>query len=149
MTFDIIVFTQDELNDAINNGIKSIGLCDNKFVLPILGGMNYTAIGTMTACIDVSLSEFNRLDIACCGFVPSFTSKKLPLMIPTSHTSFTSSYITSYITSYSMYYEYEYETSFFGSYTTSFRTSMSSFVTSFRQNAGECIMVNGYGINLI
>lgn len=168
MAFDIIVFTQDELENALNTGNISIGLCDNIFALPLIGGICYTAIGNVSAAINTTQSEFDNLNITCCGFSPEFSQKAPVNPIPPvrqSSAASASSYITSYflssyfMTSYRYIYEYEYETggSFAASYTTSyaasFRTSLSSslssFVTTFRQEEEKCVLVNGYGINLI
>lgn len=174
MAFDIIVFSQKELENALNSGITSIGLCDNTFVLPNIGGIYYTAIGTVEVSVNASKEEFAGMNIKCDGFEPRFIQEKtLPMnvIIPVSSykssaSSYLSSYfmssyfISSYVTSYMYEYEYEYETgSFTSSYSTSFRSSMSSFLssflTSFRAQMNNahtenvCILVNGYGINLI
>lgn len=174
MAFDIIVFSQKELENALNSGITSIGLCDNTFVLPNIGGIYYTAIGTVEVSVNAAKEEFAGMNIKCDGFEPRFIQEKtLPMnvIIPVSSykssaSSYLSSYfmssyfMSSYVTSYMYEYEYEYETgSFTSSYSTSFRSSMSSFLssflTSFRAQMNNahtenvCILVNGYGINLI
>ena len=192
MAFDIIVFSQEELERAIISGNTRIGLCDNTFVLPNVCNIFYTAIGAVSVSANVTKDEFDRMNIICCGFEPHLAQNKTPvppatIQPPASFTASASSYLssyfmssyfmssylmtsyfttsyfmTSYTTSY-MYkyeYEYEYETgSFASSYSTSFRSSissfLSSFLTSFRAGAdgaetgNVCIMVNGYGINLI
>lgn len=169
MAFDIIVFSQKELESALNSGITNIALCDNAFILPNTYGISYTAIGTVEAGINAGEKEFCDMNITCVGFKPKLSSKKAPtmnVMMPlTSYRVSASSYISSYfmssyfmssyITSYIYEYEYEYETgSFASSYSSSFRSSISSFVSSFltsfiRNRGSVCIMVNGYGINLI
>ena len=192
MAFDIIVFSQEELESAIISGNTRIGLCDNTFVLPNVCNIFYTAIGAVNVSVNVTKDEFDRMNIICDGFEPNLAQEKVPLppvpiQLPVSFTASASSYLssyfmssyfmssylmtsylmtsyfmTSYTTSY-MYkyeYEYEYETgSFTSSYSTSFRSSISSFLSSFltsfracEENAetgNVCIMVNGYGINLI
>ena len=169
MAFDIIVFSQKELENALNSGITSIGLCDNTFILPNKGGIYYIAIGTVEVFVIAAKEEFAVMDIKCDGFEPRFIQEKAPLMnamtpvssYKSSVSSYLSSYfmssyfISSYTTSYMYEYEYEYETgSFTSSYSTSFRSSISSFLSSFltsfhTRNENVCILVNGYGINLI
>ena len=179
MAFDIIVFSQKELENALNSGITSIGLCDNTFILPNKGGIYYIAIGTVEVFVNAAKEEFAGMDIKCDGFEPRFIQEKAPLMnamtpvssYKSSVSSYLSSYfmssylmssylmssyfISSYATSYMYEYEYEYETgSFTSSYSTSFRSSISSFLSSFltsfhTRNENVCILVNGYGINLI
>ena len=169
MAFDIIVFSQKELENALNSGITSIGLCDNTFILPNKGGIYYIAIGTVEVSVNAAKEEFAGMNIKCDGFEPRFIQEKAPLMnamtpvssYKSSVSSYLSSYfmssyfISSYTTSYMYEYEYEYETgSFTSSYSTSFRSSISSFLSSFltsfhTRNKNVCILVNGYGINLI
>lgn len=174
MAFDIIVFSQKELENALNSGITSIGLCDNTFILPNKGGIYYIAIGTVEVFVNAAKEEFAEMDIKCDGFEPRFIQEKAPLMntmtpvssYKSSVSSYLSSYfmssylmssyfMSSYATSYMYEYEYEYETgSFTSSYSTSFRSSISSFLSSFltsfhTRNENVCILVNGYGINLI
>ena len=169
MAFDIIVFSQKELENALNSGITSIGLCDNTFILPNKGGIYYIAIGTVEVSVNAAKEEFAGMNIKCDGFEPRFIQEKAPpmnAMTPVSSykssvSSYLSSYfmssyfISSYTTSYMYEYEYEYETgSFTSSYSTSFRSSISSFLSSFltsfhTRNENVCILVNGYGINLI
>ena len=169
MAFDIIVFSQKELENALNSGITSIGLCDNTFILPNKGGIYYIAIGTVEVSVNAAKEEFAGMNIKCDGFEPRFIQEKATLMntmtpvssYKSSVSSYLSSYfmssyfISSYTTSYMYEYEYEYETgSFTSSYSTSFRSSISSFLSSFltsfhTRNENVCILVNGYGINLI
>ena len=155
MAFDIIVFSQEELLSAVNNGITSICVCDNSFILPLTEGVTYTAIGDARAVIYTDKSGADNLNITFNGFTPVF----VPLSVAvtsrgasygTSASSYSASYfLGSYSTSYAYGYEYG---SFNSSYRTSFGSGVSSFLTSFRtENAGggKCILVNGYGINLI
>lgn len=160
MTFDIIVFSQKELQSALESGITSIALCDNSFVIPPVGDVCYTAIGNITALADGKKKDFERHGVRFVGFTPKFKADIIPLAanvvanVP-SVSSYASSYMLSsyFMTSYYYEYEYEYEYatgSFSSSYSTSWQTSYSSFASSFRTQYGEsCIMVNGYGINLI
>lgn len=168
MTFDIFVFTQQELNDAVLAGHTSIGLCDNEFIISPIPGITYIAIGSIKVYADAYENEFEN--IRCIGFTPIFTKKNTenikPLQIFTaSVSSYLSSYFMSsyFMTSYHFMYEYEYEyetgsfvTSYLTSYTTSFLTSYttsytSSFISSYlpEYKENECILVNGYGIHLI
>lgn len=135
MTFDTIAFTQDELDDALNLGYTSIGLCDNNFTLPQIADVTYISIGKISAKAKFKKSDMKIHNINCIGFLPIFAPQIF------NHTSNPSS-LSSYITSYQ--YEYEYQTSY-SSYTTSMQ---SSFATSF-VTGSSCIFINGYGINLI
>lgn len=160
MAFDSIVFTQDELNNAINAGCTAIALCDGSFDLPSAGGVTYTAIGAVEASADASEEEFAELGIKCVGFEVRYTGARGTAVIaPCSMSSYSTSYTMSsyFMTSYR--YAYELLGSFVTSYTTSYNTSYTasyttsyqgSFAMSIAEAAGECvIMVNGYGINLI
>jgi len=153
MAFDIIVFSQKELDIALENGCTSIALCDNSFVLPKVGNVCYTSIGTVTAKADGTRKDFEEHGVKFDTFLPKFADDISVIAVPkpTSTSSFASSYMLSsyFMTSYR--YQYEYETgSFATSYSTSWNTSYSSFATSFHSQYGTtCIMVNGYGINLI
>lgn len=186
MIFDIIVFNQTELENALKNRMSSIALCDNDFILPPFIEIVYTAIGSVSASIDMTKEEFDKSGMLCEGFVPTFSKHsktalkaKICNSYNTSVSSFLSSYFLSsyflssyFLSSYFMssyWYEYEYEyvigTSFSSyysaSYTTSYTSSyLSSYSTSYTALFGsvpelyepheeKCIMVNGYGINLI
>lgn len=180
MAFDIIVYKQEALENALGAGYTSIALCDNSFNLPLYSGISYTAIGDVSAFIDISEEEYNGLGINCTGFSPVFlgkTTDSIHISLNTASvssyvssymmssyflTSFTTSYVYKYISSFtSSYiyeYEYEYAVSFFTSYMTSFASSYStSFLLDMlcfegderREEKEECILVNGYGINLI
>lgn len=157
MAFDIIVFTQDELDNAINSGIRSIGLCDNSFALPPAANMSYTALGKTDITINLTAAEFNSMNIVCTGFTPVFTITAPPIQImplnPSSAASM-SSYQSSYLTSYSLS-SYRYISSF-GYISSGSFSSYSSYQSSFCQRTSfavgseyEYIWVNGYGINLI
>lgn len=152
MAFEIIVFSQKELDNALESGFISIALCDGRFVLPKVGNISYTAIGSVNAKADGTKKAFEEHNVTFDGFLPKFADDvPITAFVPTgssgsSASSMPSSYfVTSYI------YEYEYEAgSFLASYSASFSASFSSFMTSFRTRyGGECMMVNGYGINLI
>lgn len=151
MAFDSIVFTQDELNNAINAGCTAIALCDGSFDLPSAGGVTYTAIGTVEASADASEEEFAELGIKCAGFEVKYTGARGTVVIaPCSMSSY---FMTSYRYAYELLgsfvtsYTTSYNTSYTASYTTSYQ---GSFAMSIAEMSGECvIMVNGYGINLI
>ncbi len=186
MAFDIIVYKQEELEIALNSGYSSIALCDNTFILPPRGGISYTAIGSVTASVNVNKENYDKLGITCKGFIPDFLGENTNLSGENQQASpgsissymlssyFLSSFVTSYlyrykgsfITSYKYEYEYEYANSFLSSYITSFAASYTASFTSsysasffldipyFTENCEterfeECILVNGYGINLI
>lgn len=156
---DAIVFTQSELNAAIDAGASHIVLCDNNFELPSVHGIIYTAVGRVTASADFSNPE--KYNIVCANFSPKLkrrhkivhTSNKAvgtasirSSFAKSSYSSsykigsystsyrfsqkYLTSYVTSYITSYRYNYEYEYRTSYSGSYSTSYRLSQ-SYKTSF------------------
>lgn len=156
MAFDSIVFTQDELNNAINAGCTAIALCDGSFDLPSAGGVTYTAIGAVEASANASEEEFAELGIKCVGFEVRYTGARGTAVIaPCSMSSYTMSsyFMTSYryayelLGSFATSYTTSYNTSYTASYTTSYK---GSFSMSIAEAAGECvIMVNGYGINLI
>lgn len=132
MTFDIIVFSQEELTRALDAGIKSIALCDNSFSLPDIEGVHYTIMGGAT----IEGAPKTTVDI--------------PQQSSSSYTgSFGGSFSGSYaLGSYSgsmhagsgsgvFMYEYEYE--FGGSYTSSYASSyqslyISSYATSYNSS---------------
>lgn len=140
--FDAIVFTQNELNCAIDKGVTRILLCGGNFNLPDNIDITYTSVGADTALLIAAPTSF-----------------------ASSYRSFTGSYRTSYTTSFLTSYFYRYKTSFSGSYRTSYRLSASfassfgssfkltSFLGSFRRRVYDRILkeisVNGYGIHLI
>ncbi|MCI8403920.1 MAG: hypothetical protein HFE49_03365 [Clostridia bacterium] len=160
MTFDIIVYTQKELENALENKYTSIALCDNTFIIPPRGGISYISIGNVSVSAGMTKEDYNKLSIHCVGFTPVFRDENtdkacLPIPAASAQVSsymlssyFFSSFVTSYmykykgsfITSYlyrtsfvtSYLYEYEYANSFSNSYTVSFTSSFAaSFVSSF------------------
>lgn len=144
--FDAIVFTQNELNCAIDKGVTRILLCGGNFNLPDNIDITYTPVGTDTALLIAAPTSFASSYRSFWG-------------------SYRTSYTTSFLTSYFYRYRYEYRTSFSGSYRTSYRLSASfassfstsfkltSFIGSFRRRVYDRILkeisVNGYGIHLI
>lgn len=173
MAFDVIVFAQEELMKALGAGNISIGLCDNEFTLPKTDGVRYTAIGEVSVKTDMTAEELKRRSIVCDGFTPKVRKKTVSpavkavnnLPLPQSggsYSSFVSSYFMSsyFMTSYIYEYEYEYEvtsysSSYSASYVSSFRSSLSSYASTsyaagfLSEKSGVCVLVNGYGINLI
>lgn len=75
--FDVIVFTQDELEKTAENK-KCICLCDNTFNLPLIPERTYIAIGDVTAQLDCTAEYAKSLNIECSGFEPVFTGKTIP-----------------------------------------------------------------------
>ena len=170
--FDVVVFCQEELEHAIENGSRFICLCDGSFVLPCTFGISYSAIGTVSASIDLSPIGAMRNNISFSGFTPFFTKKNENIKLlaspiytvcrmgsaPSSASSFKSSYTTSYATSYFHEYEYEFEYRS-GSFLTSYLGSFSSYSSSgsfavYRDPYAhiinpDVVFVNGYGVNLI
>ncbi len=132
MAFDAIVFNQNELEEAISDGCVSIVLCDGDFVLPPLPDITYTIIGNARTNTNTKNTEY----------VTSYQTSY--------QTSYRTSYATSYQTSYRTSYETSYQTSYTTSYASSYTASFSgSYVLPQDKPQCECIMVNGYGINLI
>lgn len=129
MAFDAIVFNQSELEKAISDGCVSIVLCDGDFVLPSLPDITYTIIGNARTNTNTEGAEH----------------------ITSYQTSYQTSYTTSYGTSYKTSFETSYQTSYRTSYETSYTSSYAAFGGVLVQDEPqcECIMVNGYGINLI
>lgn len=123
MAFDIIVFSQKELDNALENGCTSIALCDNGFVLPKVGNVCYTSIGSVTVSADGTKRDFENHGVRFDSFLPKFAEdiSVTALPKPTSVSSFALSYTLS---------------------------SYSSFTAVFHSDE-SCITVNGYGINLI
>ncbi len=173
MALDIIAFTQDELDRAVASGCTSIAICDGHFLIPPAGGISYTAIGAVTALCVCEKRRAEKLGIRWYGFEPIFSQDKtlsdtrVTYTPPGSAASYLSGYLTSYITSYrlssyliggSLAYYY---TSYAGSRTSSYASSYASLYSGsyaggfeYGSEAGEdfreeCIMVNGYGLNLI
>lgn len=145
MAFDVIVFNQTELNNALSAGAKRIALCDNSFSLPDTDGVEYTFIGKVT--VDGG---------ARAGEVREGKSEV---------SSYTSSYVSSYMSSYLSSYTYRFGASYvsgsgmlsssgsFGGYGYSFVGSFSGSYAPMEDiiefGCSGIIFVNGYGINLI
>ena len=169
--FDVVVFCQEELEQAVESGSRYICLCDGSFVLPCNFGISYSAVGNVSASIDLSPIGAMRNNISFSGFTPVFTKKNenIKLLaspiytvcrmssVSSSFSSFKSSYATSYTTSYFHEYEYEFEYRS-GSFLTSYRGSFSSYSSgSFAMYRDpyahiinpDVVFVNGYGVNLI
>lgn len=153
---DAIVFTQAELNTALDNGALHILLCGPTANLPQSDGVTYTSVGKSTVLADFSNFEpsYPLSDREPCSYSSSYRFG--------SHTtSYTASYVSSYLSSYLYNYRYEYRTSFFGSYrlASSYKTSfassfaISSFIRGLRHRFHARVLkeisVNGYGIHLI
>lgn len=128
MAFDVIVFSQSELDDALSRGITHIALCDNSFTLPDINGIEYTLIGSAEIVPSKNENEDKP---------PVYANvERKTLSYASSYGSFASSYGGSYASgsggSYSYGYKYEYGGSFAGSYVSSFMSSYaSSYQTSF------------------
>ena len=159
MEFDIVVYTQKELSEAVLHGVLNIALCDNDFILPIKENLRYIAIGNVKAEIPIGKEKALELGMAFEGFTPVFIPGAFaPLKDEhckiQGYSSYTSSYASSYIGSYH-YHEYEFEYgSFSASYLGSYLSSYSgSYVSSYSDPYGHIInpfiLVNGYGIDLI
>ena len=174
MSFDVIVFSQNELDSAVESDTKSVCICDGGFILPLAGGVTYTAIGGARAVIYADKSDADKLGIVFDGFTPLFVPTNAAFAAPsygTSASSYASSYfMSSFAASYIYRYMYgslgaSYASSYTASYRASYTASFSmSYTSSFLSAAlsvpdaptdgsgeydGEVIMVNGYGINLI
>lgn len=120
--FDAIVFTQNELNCAIDKGVTRILLCGGNFNLPDNIDITYTSVGADTALLIAAPTSFAS---SCRSFWGSYrTSYRLSA-------SFTSSFSSSFGTSFKL-------TSFLGS----FRRRVYDRIL-------KEISVNGYGIHLI
>ncbi len=128
MAFDVIVFSQSELDDALTRGITRIALCDNSFTLPDINGIEYTLIGSAEIVPSKNKNEDKP---------PVYANvERKTLSYASSYGSFASSYGGSYASgsggSYSYGYKYEYVGSYQGSYASSFMSSYaSSYQTSF------------------
>lgn len=133
--FDVVVFTQDELIKAIQNGCDIICLCDNAFEIPAVPDKKYIALGDVTAKIECTSDESQKYKIEFCGFVPVFSKTKRRDGVRYGSHSSINSYFSSYRASY---------TSFFGSFG-SFGSSCPGMAAEYFED----IWVNGYGINLI
>ena len=154
MAFDVIVFSQQELDEAVKCGITRIALCDNRFKLPDISGIEYTLIGN--AEIDGSFPadkppvyanvERKTLSLTSSfggSFGGSFASSYGGSYSFGSYTSgsggsysygykyeyggsYASSYNSSYAMLYSSSYMSSYSYSFASSYASSYQTSYAS-----------------------
>lgn len=143
-----IVFSQTELEKALENGFSDIILCDSTFVIPLTGGIFYTAVGNVSVTADGDCDAFCEAGVEFHGFTPKFTKKspkkfanvprKMMSLSSSGGGSFSSSYrLGSFASSYRFKSSYRtsYRTSFTSSYrlASSFRTSYrTSFTTSYR-----------------
>lgn len=75
--FDVIVFSQRELMRALKGGVRSVGLCDNSFVLPAAEGVRYTAIGNVSARIKCTAADAAEAGIEFDGFLPKFGKRSI------------------------------------------------------------------------
>ena len=150
MAFDIIVFNQTELNDALSAGIKHIALCDNSFSLPGTDDVEYTFIGDVTVDGGARKSEKSETNETVSSYASSYASSHA--------SSYKSSYTTSYVTSYLTSYVYKFG-SFYaagsgvfsssGSFGGSYFGSYAPLEDIIEFGSSGIIFVNGYGINLI
>lgn len=153
-----IVFSQTELEKALENGFSYIILCDSTFVIPLTGGIFYTAVGNVSVTADGDCDAFCEAGVEFHGFTPKFTKKspkkfanvprKMMSLSSGGGGSFSSSYrLGSFASSYRFKSSYRtsYRTSFTSSYRlassyrTSYRTSFASsykFKSSFRGSFG-------------
>ena len=126
MAFDVIVFSQSELDDALMRGITRIALCDNSFTLPDISGIEYTLIGS-AEIVSAKNENEDKPPVYANG-------ERKTLSCASSYGSFASSYGGSYASgsggSYSYGYKYEYGGSFAGSYSSSFMSSYASLYAS-------------------
>ena len=77
LMIDEIVFTQAQLDKAIDKGCYSIVLCDNSFNIPPIGNKVYTALGKVTAKVMFSEAFANEQGIVFSGFKPFFVVSSL------------------------------------------------------------------------
>ena len=131
MAFDVIVFSQSELDDALMRGITRIALCDNSFTIPDTDGIEYTLIGNAEIVSGKNENEDKP---------PVYANvERKTLSYASSYGSFASSYGGSYVLGsgglYSYGYKYEYGGSFAGSYSSSFMSSYASAYTSSYQTS--------------
>ena len=144
MAFDIVAFSQSELDSAVNNGIRAIALCDGDFVIPLIPNVCYASIGGVNAVIYADEDETRSLGIIFDGFLPIFLSggtvnhKRASSLISSGSaaSSFSSSYFLSSFTLYAYAYASSFGasgvTSFTSSYVTSYAASfVSSYMTSY------------------
>ena len=70
-----IVFSQTELEKALENGFSDIILCDNEFVIPFIGGIAYTAVGNISVTAGGDCDAFCKAGVEFHNFTPKFTKK--------------------------------------------------------------------------
>lgn len=172
---DAIVFSQDELINAISDSAADIYICDNSFSLPSTPFVTYTSIGKVSAKIDLDPDECKKNGIYFFNFTPKYAKGKIlaPVIKNNTHHSFKSSFasncnvssayrfstsyrfVTSYnfTTSYRLASSYSYATIFKASFASSFKPkphrNISYDIKNIQSYESDCIFVNGYGINLI
>ncbi len=137
-----IVFSQDELDKALENGFSDIILCDSAFVIPFACNIVYTAVGSVNVTASGSCGEFENAGVEFRNFTPEFTKKspKIFANVPRRMMSLSSSNSGSFSSSYrlgSFTSSYRLASSYRTSYRTSFTTSYrlaSSFRTSYRSS---------------
>ena len=148
MAFDVIVFSQSELDEAIKCGITRIALCDNRFTLPDVPGIEYTHIGNVeiegAASVDKPpvYANVERKTLSHAGsFASSYGgSYALGSYASGSGGSYSygykyeygGSYASSYNSSYAMLYSSSYMSSYASLYMSSYMSSYSySFASSY------------------
>ena len=136
MAFDVIVFSQSELDAALTRGITRIALCDNSFTLPDTDGIEYTLIGNAEIVSEKNKNEdkppvYANVDRKTLSYTSSYGSSYSG--------SFASSYSSSYASgsggSYLYGYKYEYGGSYQTSYSSSFMSSYASLYASSYQTS--------------
>lgn len=130
MAFDIIAFTQDELDKAVRMGASLIALCDNSFKLPSAAGVTYTVIGSADVSADMTDKQLQELGIHCVGF----SVKTLSESKETAQVCAAENIITCHEASYTASYATSYQTSYLSSYNL---LGSYSFVTSYRYGYGS------------
>lgn len=153
---DDIVFNQQQLDNAVEKGLKNICLCDNSFNLPSVNGMTYMAIGDVRAVIH--LDKDKSCNIKFEGFQPTvvytggytgITEQKM------NYGSFGSGSYTRYVGSYVNDNNNNNNAGSANSYTASYRTSYNTSYISSGRFCGkydvndDVFYANGYGLNLI
>ena len=120
MAFDVIVFSQSELDAALTRGITRIALCDNSFTIPDTNGIEYTLIGNAEIVSGKNEGEDKP---------PVYANIDRKTLSYTS--SYGGSYSGSFASSYSGSYQTSYTSSFMSSYASSYQTSFASSFYSF------------------
>ena len=159
-----IVFSQDELDKALENGFSDIILCDSTFVIPFACNIVYTAVGSVSVTASGSRGEFENVGVEFHNFTPEFTKKSPKIFANVPHkmmslsssvngsfsssyrlgsfassyrlaSSFRTSYKTSFTTSYRLASSFRYRTSYRTSFASSYKFA-SSYRSSFRGSFG-------------